>query len=83
MAGLVALSAARARRRYGLVYPRDAGWIRAGSRVGNAILRLFRRRLRFYVHPAAEVEQLVRAAGLEAAFRRTTTIWQVIVFERT
>ena len=38
MAALVSLSAARARRRYGLVYPRDTWWIRSG-RPGRERLR--------------------------------------------
>jgi hypothetical protein len=35
MPALVRLSVAKARRRYGLVYPRDTWWIRAGAVVLN------------------------------------------------
>ena len=82
MAALVSLSAARARRRYGLVYPRDTWWIRNGARVGNALAGLFRSKTRIHVHATREVEGLVRAAGLEERMRRTTTFWQVAVYER-
>jgi SAM-dependent methyltransferase len=82
MAALVTLSAERARRRYGLVYPRDSWWIRTGARVMNAVAGLFRSRIRFYAHRTADVDGLVRAAGLEPRFRRTTTFWQVAVYER-
>ena len=82
MAALVSLSAARARRRYGLVYPRDTWWIRNGARIGNALAGLFRSKTRIHVHATREVEGLVRAAGLEERMRRTTTFWQVAVYER-
>ena len=82
MAALVTLSAARARRRYGLVYPRDSWWIRAGARTMNAVARLFRRPIRFYAHRTADVDGLVRAAGLEPRFHRTTVFWQVAAYER-
>ena len=82
MAALVTMTADRARRRYGLVYPRDPTWIRAGARVGNAVARLFRSKTRIHVHPTRDVEGLVRAAGLEERVRRTTTFWQVVVYER-
>jgi len=82
MAALVTMTADRARRRYGLVYPRDPTWIRAGARVGNALAGLFRSKTRIHVHPTRDVEGLVRAAGLEERVRRTTTFWQVVVYER-
>jgi magnesium-protoporphyrin O-methyltransferase len=37
MVSLVRLSVAHARRRYGLVYPRDTWWIRLGARVVNTV----------------------------------------------
>jgi len=82
MRALVALSAARARRRYGLVYPRDSWWIRAGSRIANGVLTLLRRRLRFWVHRTADVEGVIAGAGLRPSYRRNGLFWQVVVFER-
>ena len=82
MRALVSLSCARARRRYGLVYPRDSWWIRTGGAAMNALFRLTRRRLRFWVHRTADVEAVIDAAGLRPAFRRTGIFWQVAVFER-
>jgi magnesium-protoporphyrin O-methyltransferase len=83
MRALVRQSAERARRRYGLVYPRDAGWIRAGSALANAVARLFRRRVRIWIHRTADVEAIVAAAGLTPTFRRQGILWQVVVFERS
>jgi magnesium-protoporphyrin O-methyltransferase len=82
MRALVGLSVARATRRYGLVYPRDSWWIRAGSGAFNRVLRLFRQRLRFYVHRTSDVEAIVLGAGFIRAFHRDGFFWQVAVFER-
>jgi magnesium-protoporphyrin O-methyltransferase len=79
---LVGRSAALARRRYGLVYPRDAAWLRLGGLVFNAVNRLFRQRLRMYIHRTAAVEAVIADAGFVRRSRRTTLIWQVVVFER-
>lgn len=82
MAALVGLSAARASRRYGLVYPRDVWWIRGGGAVLNAVMRLFRQRMRVFIHKTADVEALVEAAGLTRRYFRHGLYWQVAVFER-
>jgi magnesium-protoporphyrin O-methyltransferase len=82
MAALVSLSAERARRRIGFVYPRDSWWIRTGAGVMNAVTGLFRSRIHFYAHRTEDVDGLVRAAGLQPLFTRTTVFWQVAVYER-
>ena len=82
MAALVGLSAARAGRRYGLVYPRDSWWIRAGSAAMNAVMRLIRPRLRVHIHRSAEVEAIVEAAGLTRRYYRRGLYWQAAVYER-
>ena len=82
MRALVGLSVALARRRYGLVYPRDAWWIRAGSRGFNVLSRLTRMRFRSWVHRTAEVDAIVRAAGFQPRYTRSALFWQVVVYER-
>ena len=82
MEALVGLSVARARRRYGLVYPRDGLWLRLGSRLLNGAMRLFRQRTRAWVHRTADVDAIVRAAGFSPRLVRTTAIWQVVVYEK-
>jgi len=83
MHAMVSLSAARAKKLYGLVYPRDVWWIRLGGRIGNWILALTRNKFRFFVHPAHDVDQLVRASGLEPHFQRNSGLfWQVVVYSR-
>ena len=82
VAELVGRSIRRTRLRYGLVYPRDSGWIRFGGRIFNAASRLFRQRIRFYIHPTSEVESILADAGFRRTLLRTTWFWQVAVFER-
>lgn len=82
MESLVGLSAAHAQRRYGLVYPRDTWWIRAGTAVMNAVSRLTRSKVRAHIHPTAAVDAIVRTAGFVPRLKRTSVFWQVAVYER-
>lgn len=82
MPSLVGPSAARARRFYGAVYPRDTWWVRAGLTVANRLLRLRGSLFRTFVHPTAAVDAAVRQAGLTRRETRTTWIWQVVLYAR-
>lgn len=82
MSGLVGASAEKARRYYGLVYPRDAWWMRLGGRLINAMLWVQRSAFRFYIHPSAAVDAVARASGLARSFYQTSGPWQVVLYER-
>ena len=82
MAALVGRSATLARRRFGLVYPRDTYLGRVGIAILNLGSWLTRSPFRAYVHRTAEVEAVVAAHGLVKRLHRTTLIWQLAVFER-
>jgi magnesium-protoporphyrin O-methyltransferase len=82
VAGLVGRSAALARRRYGLVYPRDSWLGRVGVAFLNAELRLSRSSFRAYVHRTAEIDAILDAHGLVKRLHRTTLIWQLAIYER-
>jgi magnesium-protoporphyrin O-methyltransferase len=83
MEQLVRASLAHARLRYGLVYPRDSWWIRAGFAVLNGIARLVRVRTRAYIHRTAAVEAIIREAGFVPRLSRWSLVWQVVVYERS
>lgn len=83
MGALVAESAARARRLYGVIYPRDAVWLRPGFWLLNLFLWLRRSSFRVFLHPRSEVEESIRRSGLEQVFHRHRGMWQVGVFART
>ena len=80
--GLVSQSAARAGRLYGLVYPRDTWWTRLGIRLLNAFKRMRGSQYRGYVHPARQVDRLVRDHGLRLKQHRQGLIWQAAVYAR-
>ncbi|MEJ2596833.1 MAG: methyltransferase domain-containing protein [Anaerolineales bacterium] len=82
MEKLVGLSAARARKLYGLVYPRDTWWIRIGLAVGNLFFKLRRSAYRGFVHPTKAVEAILSSKGLKRQFYGKTLIWQVVVYKR-
>jgi magnesium-protoporphyrin O-methyltransferase len=82
MEKLVGLSSARARRTYGLVYPRDTWWMRIGLAIGNVILRLSRSSFRSFAHSTKAVDAVIRGNGLKQKFYRRTFLWQVVVYAR-
>ncbi len=82
MEKLVSLSSARARHLYGVVFPRDAWWIKIGLSMMNFIFRLQKNPFRIFAHPTDRVDGLVTAAGLKRQFYRRTFFWQVIVYAR-
>lgn len=75
-------SAARAEDLLGLVYPRNTWWIRLVGAGINAVSRLRRSSFRFFVHPSDRVDAAIRAHGLELRSRRTTPLWQIVVYGR-
>lgn len=82
MQALVAASAAHARRLYGLVYPTDNLLVRLGGPIVNALLRLKRSGFRTFIHRTADVDRVVRAAGLTKIFAKRGVAWQVVVYAR-
>ena len=82
MEKLVRLSAERARRLYGLVYPRDTWWLRFGLRLENAYFKLSRCPYRSFIHSSQAVEGLLKEKGFRRISYRRTLFWQVAVFAR-
>ena len=82
MPALVGLSVAHAREVYGVVYPRDTWWVKAGLALANLALWARRNPFRAYAHPTAAVDALVRSKGFAPRFRRRTLVWQVVVYGR-
>ena len=79
---LLELSAKRARRLLGLVYPLD-NWV---SRLVNWVFNLRWIRttsgFRTYVHPREVVEGIVMGSGLRLERRIICGLWQVVLFSR-
>jgi magnesium-protoporphyrin O-methyltransferase len=82
MENLVGLSAARARKLYGLVYPRDTWWVKLGLELQNIYFRFRRSPFRTFTHPVRAVEAILSKNGLKRAYYRGTLVWQVVVYTR-
>jgi magnesium-protoporphyrin O-methyltransferase len=82
MEKMVSLSVARARKLYGLVYPRDVWWVKIGIRLMNFIFRLQKNPFRTFTHPTQAVEAIVKNSGFKPRFYRHTLVWQVVVYAR-
>lgn len=63
-------------------YPRDVWYVRHAVRLENLQRRLTRNSFRTFVHSAARIEGMVRAAGFELSSRRETWMWSVDVYTR-
>jgi magnesium-protoporphyrin O-methyltransferase len=79
---LIGLSAARARRLYGLIAPIDSGWARAGARVLNAVMWLTRRHMRFYVHPRSLIDGVLAGEGFSLFARKRAGFWEILAYRR-
>jgi len=82
MEKLVSLSAARARKLYGLVYPRVAWWMKIALALENFFFRLRRSPYRTFLHPNEAVEAILVSNGLQRLFYHQTLVWQVVVYTR-
>jgi 2-polyprenyl-3-methyl-5-hydroxy-6-metoxy-1,4-benzoquinol methylase len=82
MPAMVKLSSARARKYYGLVYPRDTWLIKLGLTLANFVMRLRHSPFRVFLHPSQEVDAIVRDNGLKQIFYDRTALWQVVVYAR-
>ncbi len=84
MQALIDLSSARAGKLYALVFPRDNWWMKIGRFGLNFAMRIQRSKFRFFIHPSAEVDAIVRANGLQPHFHRNAGLfWQVVVYSRS
>ncbi len=82
VSALVGLSSERARRIYGVVYPRNTWWTKILSALENLYFRIQRNPFRTYIHPTEVVEEIVRSKGFVRRFFREVGQWQVIVYTR-
>jgi hypothetical protein len=82
MEELVAASASRALRFYGVVYPRDTWWMKLFFPLENLLHRLRRSRFRTYLHPTGAIDTAVQRQGLRPRSSRNTLVWRVVMYSR-
>ncbi len=80
MESLVRASAEKAKKLYGLVYPRDDWWMKAAIGFENLIENLKGSDWRVYVHRTQDIDRLIREHGLKQRFRRALIDWQIVVY---
>jgi hypothetical protein len=79
---LLERSLERAERGLALSYPRDRWYVRFGMWCENALRRRRGNPFRTFVHPPAELQRTIVAAGFTLASRAQTMTWAADVFVR-
>ena len=82
MNSLVRLSAARASKLFGMVYPKGVWWSKIAFRFGNLFFWISRNPFRVFVHSDAGVQRILDQVGLARVFYEKTFFWQVAVYAR-
>ncbi|MFQ5538503.1 MAG: class I SAM-dependent methyltransferase [Gemmatimonadota bacterium] len=82
MPALVDATAPKARRLYGIVFPREGILMRAGTGAINFFQRLRRHPFNVFLHGTRRIMERVTGHGMEVALYRNTLLWQVAVFRR-
>jgi ubiquinone/menaquinone biosynthesis C-methylase UbiE len=79
---LVKRSVQRARKLYGLVYPRESWWVKIGLVMLNFFFRLQKNPFRTFQHPVQAVEEILRENGFKQIYQRKTLFWNVFLYTR-
>jgi hypothetical protein len=82
MVSLVSASVEKATKLYGLIYPRDTWWVKVSIMVENLIRKIKGNSFRVIVHPASEIDRIVKENGLKLAFSRNLIDWQIVIYTR-
>lgn len=84
MPALVQASARRARRSYGVIYPRSTWWMRTAAAAFDAV-RPVEGSVSGpgYVHKESEVDLAVRKEGFTPVLSEATWFWRVALYRRT
>lgn len=78
--GLIQRSLSKTRKIYGLTYPRDRWYNRAGVSFMTLCMKLLRSDFRPYVHDPQLVERWIIDSGYKKHWQATTTIWLTQVY---
>jgi 2-polyprenyl-3-methyl-5-hydroxy-6-metoxy-1,4-benzoquinol methylase len=82
MISLVKASVEKAKKLYGVIYPRDTWWVKLVIGIENFIRKAQGNGFRVFVHPTQEVDRIVRENGLKRVFYRELIDWQIVVYAR-
>ncbi len=82
MERLLATSTGRARRLYGIVYPRDGWWMRLANAAQNALRAVRGNAFRSYVFSSVAIDAAIRHAGFSLRHHDAGLVWVVALYER-
>lgn len=82
MQALVGLSVKKAKKKYGLVFPRDLWPVRIFLPIANFFLSLTRTPFRIFIHRTEQIDQIVREQGLVPDYYQKAGFWQILVYNR-
>ncbi len=77
---LVEASTSRARRWYGVVYPKPTWFAKTLEGIADLYCRIKGSEFRIYIHD--EVDETIRAQGFSPFYEVSTIIWRVALYER-
>jgi magnesium-protoporphyrin O-methyltransferase len=83
MQALVKFSAMKARKFYGMVYPRDLWLFRTLMPVVNFFIALTGSPFRSFIHSTEQIEKILKDQGLVPQFQKNAGFWQIMVYNRT
>jgi magnesium-protoporphyrin O-methyltransferase len=82
MEQLVDASAAKARRLYGAVYPRERWLFKVWIALENLARRILGNPFQTYIHPISGIDRTLERNGLRRRWVRDTFAWRVAVYSR-
>ena len=83
MEQLVARSAAKAKRLYGAVFPRERRAVKAAVALQNVLWKVLGNPFRAYIHPTAAIDAALRRQGFAPRSLTDTLLWRVAVYSRS
>ena len=82
MQALVGISAGKAKKLYGIVFPRDLRLFRMMLPVVNFFIGLTGSPFRIFLHSTDQVEKILMDQGLVSSYYRKSGFWQIMVYSR-
>lgn len=82
MESLVGASAAKAKRLYGVVFPRDHWYLKPAFGSINLWKRITGSRFRVFLHPVRAIDAAIRRQGFRQKSSLRTFVWNVALYER-
>jgi predicted TPR repeat methyltransferase len=81
--GLLKVAAEHSRQALALTYPRETWYLRFSEKVINFFQRLRKDPFRFFLHPVAEMDSLLKQEGFERVSLRRLFVWEMALYQRS